>query len=163
MLSSVQLICDPMDCSPPVSPVHGISQARILEWVVISYLRGSSQPRDPNHISCISCIGRQILYCCATWEAPIRHSWKVNPSRDAGICNQLFLSQGAGVGMQRQQPGKGSYVFRTTTTPAPDCLPASWRCQRGSPSFFSSPMASPLPLVLLLWGWPLFANSHGKF
>ena len=39
--------------------VHGISQARILEWVAISFSRGSSQPRDG---TCVSCIGRQILY-----------------------------------------------------------------------------------------------------
>ena len=39
-------ICDPMDCSPPGFPVHGILQVRILEWVVISYYTGSSQPRD---------------------------------------------------------------------------------------------------------------------
>ena len=38
--------CDPMDYSLPSSPVHGILQARILEWVAISYSRGSSQPRD---------------------------------------------------------------------------------------------------------------------
>ena len=37
---------DPMDCSPPGSSVHGISQARILEWVAISFSRGSSRPRD---------------------------------------------------------------------------------------------------------------------
>ena len=37
---------DPMDCSPPGSSVHGISQARILEWVAIAFSRGSSQPRD---------------------------------------------------------------------------------------------------------------------
>ena len=47
----------PMDCSPPGSPVHGISQARILRWVAISFSKGSSQPRDQTHISCI---GRQI-------------------------------------------------------------------------------------------------------
>ena len=40
-------LCDPMDCSPPGSSVHGIFQARILEWVAISSSRGSSQPRDP--------------------------------------------------------------------------------------------------------------------
>ena len=40
----------PTDCSPPGSSVHGISQARILEWVVISFARGSSQPRDQNRI-----------------------------------------------------------------------------------------------------------------
>ena len=41
----------------------------ILEWVAIPFSRGSPQPRDLTCISCISCIGRQILYHCATWEA----------------------------------------------------------------------------------------------
>ena len=39
-------LCDPMDCSLPGSSVHGIFQARVLEWVAISFSRGSSQPRD---------------------------------------------------------------------------------------------------------------------
>ena len=39
-------LCDPTDCSPPVSFVRGISQARILEWVAISFSRGSSPPKD---------------------------------------------------------------------------------------------------------------------
>ena len=39
-------LCDPMDCSPLGSSVHGILQARTLEWVAISSSRGSSQPRD---------------------------------------------------------------------------------------------------------------------
>ena len=39
-------LCNPMDCSPPGSSVHGIFRARILEWVAISYFRGSSWPRD---------------------------------------------------------------------------------------------------------------------
>ena len=43
----------PMDCSPPGSSVHEISQARILEWVAISSSRGSSWPRDQTHISCL--------------------------------------------------------------------------------------------------------------
>ena len=43
---SCQTLCDPMDCNPPGSSVHGISQARILEWVVISFPRGSFQPKD---------------------------------------------------------------------------------------------------------------------
>ena len=45
---------DPMDCSPPGSPVHADFQARILEWVANSYSRGSSWPRDWNCVSCIS-------------------------------------------------------------------------------------------------------------
>jgi len=43
---------DPRDCSPPGSSVHGISQARILEWVAISFSRASSQPRDWTRVSC---------------------------------------------------------------------------------------------------------------
>ena len=63
-------LCDPMDCSPPGSSVHGIFQARMLEWVAISSSRESSQHRDRTLVSCIFCIGRQILYHCTTWEAP---------------------------------------------------------------------------------------------
>ena len=46
LLSLVQLFCNPMDYSPPGSLVHGISQARLLKWVAISFSRGSSCPRD---------------------------------------------------------------------------------------------------------------------
>ena len=51
-----------MDCSLLVSFVQGIFQARTLEWVAISYSRGSSPPSDLTWISCVSCIGRWILY-----------------------------------------------------------------------------------------------------
>ena len=43
-----------MDCTPPVSSFHGISQARILEWIAISFSRGSSWPRDWTWVSCIA-------------------------------------------------------------------------------------------------------------
>ena len=57
-------LCDPMNCSPTDFSVHGISQARILEWVAISFSRESSQSRDWDwtRISYVSHIGRQILY-----------------------------------------------------------------------------------------------------
>ena len=45
---------DAMDCSPPGSSVHGIFQARVLEWVAISFSRGSSQPSDWTQVSCIA-------------------------------------------------------------------------------------------------------------
>jgi len=51
---SCPTLWDSIDCCPPGSSVHGIFQARILEWVAISFARGSSQPRDPIHVSCIS-------------------------------------------------------------------------------------------------------------
>ena len=66
---SCPTLCDPVGCSLPGS-LHGISQARILQRVAISSPRGSSQPRDQTHISCISCIGKQVLYHSPTWEAP---------------------------------------------------------------------------------------------
>ena len=65
-LSCVRLLWDPIDCSLPGSSVHWISQARVLEWVVISSSRGSSWLRDQ---ILDSGIGRQILYRWATWEA----------------------------------------------------------------------------------------------
>ena len=55
---SCLILCNLIDCSPPGSSVHGISQARILEWVAIAFFRGSSWPKDRTHISCISCTGR---------------------------------------------------------------------------------------------------------
>ena len=62
---SCPILCNPMDCGAPGSSVHGIFQARILEWVVISSSRGSSWPRDRTHVSWVSCIGKDH---CAAWE-----------------------------------------------------------------------------------------------
>ena len=74
LLSRVWLFSNSMDCSLPCSPDHGILQSKILEWVALSFSRGSSQPRDG---TCVSCIGGQILYHWATQEAPERRnlSW----------------------------------------------------------------------------------------
>ena len=56
----------PMNCSLPGSSAHGISQARIVEWVAILSSRGSCRPRDWTYVSCIC---RWIFfYQCATWE-----------------------------------------------------------------------------------------------
>ena len=55
-------LCDPMDCSPPGSSVHGILQARILEWVAMSSSKGSSPSRDWTRVSYVSCIGKWVLY-----------------------------------------------------------------------------------------------------
>ena len=51
---SCRTLCDPMDCSPPDSSVHGILQVRILEWVVIPFSGGFSFPRDQTWVSCIA-------------------------------------------------------------------------------------------------------------
>ena len=60
-LSCVWHVATPQT-SLPGSSIHGIIQARILEWVATSSARVSSRPRDRTHISYVSCIGRQILY-----------------------------------------------------------------------------------------------------
>ena len=52
--------CDPIDCSPSGSSVHGVLQARVLEWVAVSFSRGSSQFRDQ---TCVSCIAGSLLHC----------------------------------------------------------------------------------------------------
>ena len=54
-------LCDPMDCSPSGSSVHRISQERILEWVALSYSRGSSWSRDWTRISCTSSVVDEFL------------------------------------------------------------------------------------------------------
>ena len=54
-------LCDPIDSSLPCSSIHGIFQARVLEWVAISFSRGSSQPRDRTQVSHI--VGR----CFTVW------------------------------------------------------------------------------------------------
>ena len=54
LLQSCLTLWDPVDCSLPGSSVHGILQARILEWVAVPSSRGPSQPRDRTYISCVS-------------------------------------------------------------------------------------------------------------
>ena len=50
--------CDPLDCGPPTSSLQGIIQAKILQWVAISYSKGSFLTQDRTSVSCISCIDR---------------------------------------------------------------------------------------------------------
>ena len=54
-------LCDPMDCNPPGSSVHGILQVRTLEWVSISFSRGSSCPRDGTLVYCVSCFAGRLF------------------------------------------------------------------------------------------------------
>ena len=118
-------LCNPMDCSPPGSFVHGILQARILEWVAISFSRASSQPRDLTQISRIA--GKLLTVepdqrglvhrsdddedddnnTCTTFWAPVLH-----PSLYPHPCHKTlqFLSQ------------KRGGVFPTLTLGSTTCL-----------------------------------------
>ena len=64
---SYPTLCDPMNYSPPSSSIQGIVQARILEWAVIPFLRGSSQPQGLNPPGLLHC--GQILYCLRYQES----------------------------------------------------------------------------------------------
>ena len=77
--------CDPMDCSPPGSSVHGIRQARVLEWAAVSFSRGSSRPRDRTCTSYVPCIVGRCFTPSATWET----------SRGDGHCLLLEASSEA--------------------------------------------------------------------
>ena len=63
------VLWDPLDCSLPGFSVHGILQARMLEWVAMPSSRGSSWPRNQAHISCVSCIAGGFFICWAIREA----------------------------------------------------------------------------------------------
>ena len=81
----------PMDCSPPGSSVHGILQARTLQWVAIPSFRGSSQPRDQTQVSCLA--GR---FCGSDGKA------SVCSARDPGSIPGLGRSPGEGNGSPLQ-------------------------------------------------------------
>ena len=89
----------PLDCSPPGSPGHGISQARILEWVAISHSRGSSQPRDGTRVSYVSCIGRKVLDHLSYQGSLLKPSSGINPrrSRDSNVKGEATGSLEANV------------------------------------------------------------------
>ena len=80
---SCPTLCNPMDCSPPGSSVHGIFQARVLEWGAIAFSRGSSQPRDQTQVSCI--IG-SCFTLWATREAKLIIAY-------SNLINYTFLSE----------------------------------------------------------------------
>ena len=70
-LFSCVWLCKPMVCSPPGSSVHGILQARILEWVAMPFSRGPSRPRDQTLVSCLSCTDRRVLYQLSRRGSPL--------------------------------------------------------------------------------------------
>ena len=81
-----------MDCSLLDSSVHGIPQARILEWVAISSSRGSSPPRDRTHGSYISCIDRQVFITSAIWEAHIHTAAAKSLQSCPTLCDPIDIS-----------------------------------------------------------------------
>ena len=75
LAQSCLTLCDNMDCSLPGSSVHGIFQARILEWVSISFSRGTSRPRNWNQVSLI--LGRRFTIWATREAVWITTNWKI--------------------------------------------------------------------------------------
>ena len=83
-----------MDCSLPGSSVHEILQARILEWVAMSFSRGSSWPRDR---TCVSYFGRWLLYHCTVWKAAAWKAPKIHCVPSNGFTEAVvFVGSGRG-------------------------------------------------------------------
>ena len=88
-LQTCLTLCGPMDCGPPGSFVHGILQAKILEWVAILSRRGSSRPRDGTQVSYTSFNGRWVFTTGATWETLVergqRYPYQFHSSGVTGL------------------------------------------------------------------------------
>ena len=101
-------LCIPMNCSPPGSSVHEISQARILGWVAMSFSRGSSWPRDRTRTSCI---GRWVPYHWATREA-INRKYLLKDNLE---CHQMITNHDQINKCQGEVNGKTCIFFNYTT------------------------------------------------
>ena len=95
---SCRTLCNPMDCSLPGSSIHGISQARILEWVAVSFSRGPSPPRDQTRVSCTA--GRFFT---------------IRATREAFDKEEIYLIYSAPFTVSLKEP------------PAPGLHPEGWR------------------------------------
>ena len=130
---SCPTLCDTVECSPPGSSVHGIRQARILEWVAISFSRGSAQPRDRTQVSHIA--GRRFNLW-ATREA-LRPA-EITPKTDVlfviGDCSAKVGSQEIpsitgmyGLGIQNEAGQRLTVLPRECTSHSKHPLPKTQR------------------------------------
>ena len=131
-LIHVQLY-DPTDCSPLGSSVHGIFQAGILEWVAVSFSRGSSRPRDWTHVSCI---GRQVLHHWAIREAPYRCGVLSNKGQKTSLSQELEAMVSGTASPQSPSVsarGKKSFPSRITGLIQAFCFKKSFPFQKYPP------------------------------
>ena len=73
-LQSCLTLCNLIVCSPPASSVHGILQARMLEWVAVPSSSGSYEPRDRTCLSNVSCIAGRFFTTSTTWQVKVHES-----------------------------------------------------------------------------------------
>ena len=123
----LQLLCDPVDCSPPCSSVHRILQARILEWVAMLSPRGYSQPRNWTHVSSSPALAGGFFISSTTWEATfLRVKVKVAQSC-LTLCNPMDYSPWNSPG---QNTGVGSLSLLQEIFPTQGSNPGLLHCRR---------------------------------
>ena len=86
-------LCDPVDCSPPGFSIHGISQARILEWIASSFWDLPGDLPNPGIEPVAPALAGRFLYCWATREAPmvLKNKWKQARKKWWGLISESFL------------------------------------------------------------------------
>ena len=134
LTQSCLTLCDPMDRSPPGSSVHGVLQAKILEWIAISFSRGSYWPRDRTWVSCIA--GRLFTVWATrealrSWAGP-ENSWLYNNPQiySTAIDGASGKEPAYQCWRQRFHPWVGKIPWRRAWQPIPVFLPGESHGQR---------------------------------
>ena len=136
-------LCNPLDCSPPGSSVHGISQARIRGWVAFSW------PRDQTHISCVSCIAGGLL---SHWE------------RSSGTTKGLNCWSTVDVGRRHEIPGSETKDFIIHSTAGSLCfmfVPITLDLESSSKMTWKWIQVAALHVVDLHHSWGIPITSSG--
>ena len=117
---SCPTLCNPMDCSLPGSSLHGILQARVLEWVAISFSSGSSQPRDWTRVSRIP--GRRFnLWATRSRQCSVLGLWDC-----FCLCNDLSVSARVGERKEENKENLGTAVNSCASLETPHAM-APWK------------------------------------
>ena len=148
-------LCDPMDCSPPGSSVHGVLKARILEWVASPFSRWSFQPRDQTQVSLIA---GGFFTNWATGEAPLKH---VNLS----ISPLDWEWVGASLDSASRNKGQANPFYSTSLEnckPSPSWPHSKWTCVQSVSLlkwFLSAHLHTPPSVPGTQWSHPSHSTS----
>ena len=145
-LSRVWLFSTPWTIAHYSSSVIGILQTRRLEWVAISYSRGSSWHRGRIHISCI---GRQILYRCVTWET--FSVWVLK------LCPKSMSSDSDNPSSQRSLDPPLSLITHSISAKAASCCLPRWSAQQ---TLWGEPPSNPHPHPMQVQSYYRSTHSH---
>ena len=118
-LQSCPTLCNPMDCSPPGSSVHGIFQTRILECVAMPSCKGSSLSRNRNCTSDLSCIGRQVLYHFCHLGSPESKMKSNIKGWGSSLGASVVKNLPCNAGDTGWNPGRGTKIPHAVEQPSP--------------------------------------------